>query len=95
MYVGSGLEEGPMPRLPHTLEQILLKLCDTDVPLSKEQAIARCCLTLGISEKRYDRWRNEYAGFKIDLAKRLKYLFETGRCRPRLYLISPQRSCRW
>ena len=55
-----------MRRLRHTVEQILAKLREAEVALSKGQPVAQACRTLGITEQTYDRWRNEYGGLKID-----------------------------
>ena len=63
-----------MPRLRHTVEQILAKLREAEVALSKSQAVAQVRRASGIAEQTYDRWRNEYGGLKIDQAKRLKDL---------------------
>ena len=63
-----------MPRLRHTVEQILAKLREAEVALSKGQGVAQVCRSLGITEQTYYRWRNEYGGLKIDQAKRLKEL---------------------
>ena len=63
-----------MPRLRHTVEQILAKLREAEVALSKGQSVAHVCRSLGITEQTYYRWRNEYGGLKIDQAKRLKEL---------------------
>ncbi len=63
-----------MPRLRHTVEQILAKLREAEVALSKGQAVAQVCRTLGITEQTYYRWRTEYGGLKVDHAKRFKEL---------------------
>ena len=63
-----------MPRLRHTVEQILAKLREAEVALSKGQAVAQVCRGLSITEQTYYRWRNEYGGLKVDQAKRLKEL---------------------
>lgn len=63
-----------MPRLRHTVEQILAKLREAEVALSKGQPVAQVCRSLGITEQTYYRWRNEYGGLKVDQAKRLKEL---------------------
>jgi transposase-like protein len=63
-----------MPRLRHTVEQILAKLREAEVALSKGQVVAQVCRALSITEQTYDRWRNEYGGLKVDQAKRLKEL---------------------
>jgi transposase-like protein len=63
-----------MPRNRHTVEQIITKLREAEVVLSKGQPVAQACRTLGITEQTYYRWRNEYGGLKIDQAKRFKEL---------------------
>jgi putative transposase len=63
-----------MAPLRHTVEQILAKLREAEVALSKGQAVAQVCRTLGITEQTYYHWRNEYGGLKVDQAKRLKDL---------------------
>jgi len=63
-----------MPRLCHTVEQILAKLREADVALSKGQAVAQVSWTLGITEQTFYRWPNEYGGLKLEQAKRLKEL---------------------
>lgn len=69
-----------MPRVKHTVEQIITKLREAEVALSRGQTVVQVCRTLGITEQTYYRWRNEYGGLKIDQAKRLKDLErENGR----------------
>ncbi len=63
-----------MPRRRHTVEQILVKLREDKVALSKGQSGAQVCRTLGITEHAYYRWRSDYGGLKVDQAKRLKEL---------------------
>ena len=63
-----------MPRLRHTVEQILAKLREAEVTLSKGHPVAQVCRTLGITEQTYYRWRTEYGGLKVDQVKRLKEL---------------------
>ena len=63
-----------MPRNRHTVEQIITKLREAEVALSKGQPVAQAWRTLGITEQTYYRWRNEYGGLKIDQAKRFKEL---------------------
>jgi transposase-like protein len=72
--LGSGRKEGSMPRIKHTVEQIITKLREAEVALSKGQSVVQVCRTLGITEQTYYRWRNEYGGLKIDQVKRLKEL---------------------
>lgn len=63
-----------MPRNRHTVEQIIAKLREAEVALSKGQSVVQMCRTQGITEQTYYRWRNEYGGLKIDQVKRLKEL---------------------
>ena len=67
-------------RLRHTPEQVISKLREAEVKLSKGTAIAQVCKDLAITENTYYRWRKEYGGLKLDQAKRLKELEkENGR----------------
>jgi len=43
-----------MPRLRHTVEQILAKLCEAEVALSKGQSVAHVCRALSITEHTYE-----------------------------------------
>ena len=63
-----------MPRLRHTVEQILAKLRDAEVALSKGQSVAHVCRALRITEPTSYRWRNEYGGLTVDQVKRLNDL---------------------
>lgn len=56
-----------MPRLRHTVEQILSKLREAEVMLSKGQPPAHVCRTLAIIEQTYDRWRQELVKIEEDL----------------------------
>lgn len=63
-----------MPRLRHTAEQILAKLREAEVAMSKGQSMAHVCRALSLTEQTYDRWHNGYGGLTVDLIKRLKDL---------------------
>ena len=63
-----------MPGLRPTVEQILGKLREAEVALSKGQSVAHVCRALSITEQTYYRRRNEYGGLKVDQVKRLKDL---------------------
>ena len=69
-----GPQEGKMPRIKYTVEQIIAKLREAEVALSRGQTVAQVCRQLNITEQTYYRWRNEYGGLKLDQAKRLKEL---------------------
>ncbi len=63
-----------MARKRHTTEQIIRKLREAEVELSKGQAIKAVCKKLEITEQTYYRWRKEYGGLRMDQAKRFKQL---------------------
>jgi len=63
-----------MPRKHFTAEQIITKLREAEVCLSRGQAIAEGCRQLDVSENTYYRWRKEYGGLDVDQARRLKQL---------------------
>ena len=55
-------------------EQIVSKLREAEVHLSKGLTTAEVCKKLGITENTYYRWRREYGGLRVDQAKRFKEL---------------------
>ena len=55
-------------------EQIILKLREAEVELSRGNTIGSICRKLEICEQTYYRWRKEYGGIKVEQAKRLKTL---------------------
>ena len=63
-----------MPRKRFTTEQIIIKLREAEVELSKGKAVPMVCKQLGVTEQTYYRWRKEYGGLKVDQAKRLREL---------------------
>ena len=69
-----------MPRKRYTAEQIIHKLREVEVALSKGQSVGHACKKIGVTEQTYYRWRKEYGGLRTDQAKRLKELEkENGR----------------
>ena len=58
----------------YTAEQIVNKLREAEVELSKGQTIPVVAKKLGITDQTYYRWRKEYGGLKVDQARRLKEL---------------------
>ena len=69
-----------MPRLRHTVEQILAKLREAEVALSKGQSVAHVCRARNITEQTSYRWHNEYGGLTVDNIKRLKDLERESTC---------------
>ena len=58
----------------YTAEQIVNKLREAEVELSKGLTIALMAKKLGITDQTYYRWRREYGGLKVDQARRMKEL---------------------
>ena len=63
-----------MPRKRYSTEQIITKLRQAEVELSRGLRTPQVRKRLGISEQTYYRWRKEYGGLRLDQAKRLKAL---------------------
>lgn len=63
-----------MARKKHTAEEIITKLREADVLLSRGQSMVEVCRHLAISDQTYYKWRKEYGGMHIDQAKKLKQL---------------------
>lgn len=63
-----------MARKRHSAEEIVNKLRQAEVELSKGSSVAAVCKLLGVTEQTYYRWRKEYGGLKTDQAKKLKEL---------------------
>ena len=71
-----------MPGKRHGPEQILRKLREVEVALSRGETVARAVRQIAVTEQAYYRWRNEYGGLSIDQARKLKKL-ELENARPR------------
>jgi transposase-like protein len=61
-----------MARKGYTPEQIIGKLREAEVFLSKGETVGQVCRTIGVAEHTYYRWRREYGGLRLDQAKRMK-----------------------
>lgn len=55
-------------------EQIVAKLRQAEVELSKGQSQEKVCKLLDVSVQTYHRWKREYGSMRVDQAKRLKEL---------------------
>lgn len=55
-----------MPRIKHSVEQILHKLREADVLIGEGKKVGDLCRTWSITEPTYYRWRKEYGGLKLD-----------------------------
>jgi transposase-like protein len=63
-----------MSRRRYTPEQIISKLREAEVLLSKGATVQESCRQLGVTENTYYRWRKEYGGLDVVQARRLKEL---------------------
>jgi transposase-like protein len=63
-----------MPKRRHTPEQIIAKLREAEVEISKGQSVPIAAKKIGVTEQTYYRWRKEYGGLRLDQARRLKEL---------------------
>ena len=63
-----------MAKKRHTAEQIIHKLREAEVTLSKGDSLTMVVRKLGITEQTYYRWRKEYGGLRTDQARRFKEL---------------------
>ncbi len=63
-----------MAKKGHTAEQIIAKLREAEVLLTKGTKMPQVCRKLGVTEQTYYRWRKEYGGVRTDQVKRLKEL---------------------
>ncbi len=63
-----------MNRKRFKAEEIVNKLREADVHLSKGQTVAQACKKIGVTGFTYYRWRREYGGMKTNQARRLKEL---------------------
>jgi len=57
-----------------TPEQIIKKLREAEVLLSKGDTVGQVMRKLGISDETYYRWGKEYGGMRVDQAKPMKEL---------------------
>jgi putative transposase len=57
-----------------TPEQIIKKLREAEVLLSKGERVEQVIRKLGVSDVTYYRWRKEYGGMQVEQARRLKDL---------------------
>ena len=63
-----------MPRKRHTPEQIIAKLRQVEIEMSRGKSVAEAVKVIGVTDQTYYRWRKEYGGVRTDQAKRLKEL---------------------
>ena len=63
-----------MPGKAHTPEQIIHKLREAEVEISKGATVPQAARKIGVTEQTFYRWRSEYGGLRLDQAKRMKGL---------------------
>jgi len=63
-----------MPRKRHKPEEIVAKLRQVDVLVSRGQSVGDAVRSIGVTEVTYYRWRQEFGGLKTEQVKRLKDL---------------------
>lgn len=63
-----------MSRKRYTPEQIIGMLREAEVETARGMTVADVVRKLGITERTYYRWRQEYGGLRLDQAKRLREL---------------------
>lgn len=69
-----------MAKNRHSPEQIVRKLREAEVELSRGMTVREVCKKLEITDQTYYRWRKEFGGLQMGQARRLKELEkENGR----------------
>jgi len=63
-----------MGRRTLTAEQIIGKLRQAEVLLSRGDSVGEASRKIGITEQTYYRWRKEYGGMRVEQARRLREL---------------------
>ena len=61
-----------MARKAYTPEQIINKIREAEILISRGATTVEASRKIGVTEQTYYRWRKEYGGMRIDQAKRLK-----------------------
>ena len=63
-----------MGRKRYSAEQIIRHLRQAEVLSSQGRSVPEICREIGVTTNTYYRWRKEYGGMQVNLAKRLKEL---------------------
>jgi len=61
-----------MAKKRYTPEQIVAKIREADVELTRGQTTPQVCKKLGVSEQTHYRWRRVYEEQRLEQARRLK-----------------------
>jgi len=65
---------GRVGKRSYTVEQIIGKLREAEVPIGKGLTVPQAARQIGVTEQTYYQWRKEYGGLLLDQAARLKML---------------------
>jgi len=63
-----------MAKKTYTPEQIINKLREAEIHLSRGSSISEASRKIEVTEQTYYRWRREYGGMRVEQARRLKEL---------------------
>ena len=63
-----------MKQRPHTLEQAVRKLAESDKRLTGGKDLVEVCRHLEIAESTWHRWKGQFGGIKANGAKHLREL---------------------
>ena len=63
-----------MPRVKHSVEQIIAKLRKAEILLSEGKSMDEVAKLLQVTRQTYIRWKKEYGTLQLDKAKKLKEL---------------------
>ena len=63
-----------MVKKGYTPEQIINKLREAEIHLSRGASIVEASKKIGVTEQTYYRWRKEYGGMRVEQARKLKEL---------------------
>ena len=55
-----------MSRKRYSAEEIVNKLRQAEVELSRGSSVAQVCKQIGVTDQTYYKWRREYGGLKTD-----------------------------
>lgn len=63
-----------MPRIKHSMEQIIAKLRKAEILFAEGKSIDEVAKTIQVTKHTYYRWKKEYGGLQSEQDRRLKDL---------------------
>jgi len=63
-----------MSRKRYPIDQIITKLREAEVRISRGETIAQACKAIEVTEQTYYRWRKQFGGMGTDQLRELKRL---------------------